>query len=92
MFCERTRTKSLWATFPLLKEYRNVWLFVLIGFSYLVMIGTIYLPEVSQLCNTKPVSFLFFLLPLAYAAWLVFVDEARKLAVRQGIISRRFAW
>ena len=83
---------SVFTSFPLRKDHRNIWLLASILTCYSVLMLAVFLPGLRKICNTKPISVDFFLLPFAYSAFMLTLEEIRKLLVRRKVIPEKYAW
>lgn len=93
VFASRTNYRSLFQRPPFLKKSRNLWLFLGIFITLVLMILIVFLPFCNSIFNTRMPPAEFFFLPLAFALFIIVADELRKLAVRKNFLCfARIAW
>ena len=85
VFITRTHKLSLFRSLPVLKSFRNLWIFVAQFVSIAFMILVIYLPFVNSLFKTAPIPVEFYFIPLGFCVVFIALDEIRKLFFRRGI-------
>jgi magnesium-transporting ATPase (P-type) len=72
----------------------NLYLFPAIGISLLIAVLIVYLPILQWLFNTRPVPWLFWIMPIGWGLLYFVLDELRKVIVRAipWKVSRRIFW
>jgi sodium/potassium-transporting ATPase subunit alpha len=80
----RTRRLSIFQHPPLFnKATQNWYLFPAIAFALVMAIFWLYIPKFQQTLSTSSVPAEHFFLPAAFGLGILFLDEARKFAVRK---------
>ncbi|RDW59706.1 putative calcium-transporting ATPase [Coleophoma cylindrospora] len=91
----RTRRLSIFQHPPAFnKETQNLYLFPAIAFSLVMAIFWLYIPKLQSVLDTSGVPAENFFLPAAFGLGILFLDEARKWAVRKwpGGLLAKCAW
>jgi len=91
----RTRRLSIFQHPPVFnKATQNWYLFPAILFAFVMAIFWLYIPKLQQTLGTSNVPAEHFFLPAAFGLGILFLDEARKWAVRKwptGVLAK-IAW
>ena len=91
----RTRRLSIFQHPPLFNCQSQNWLlFPTMGFALCMAIFWLYIPQLQDVLSTSQVPVEQFFLPAAFGLGILFLDEARKYAVRRwpkGLLGRA-AW
>jgi sodium/potassium-transporting ATPase subunit alpha len=91
----RTRRLSIFQHPPLFNKATQNWLlFPAMGFALCMAIFWLYIPELQNVLGTSQVPVEHFFLPAAFGLGILFLDEARKYAVRRwpkGLLAKA-AW
>ena len=91
----RTRRLSIFQHPPLFNKATQNWLlFPAMGFALCMAIFWLYIPQLQDVLSTSQVPVEQFFLPAAFGLGILFLDEARKYAVRRwpkGLLGRA-AW
>jgi sodium/potassium-transporting ATPase subunit alpha len=91
----RTRRLSIFQHPPAWnKATQNLYLFPAIAFALVMAIFWLYIPKLQQTLGTTSVPAEHFFLPAAFGLGIIFLDEARKWAVRKwptGVLAK-IAW
>lgn len=91
----RTRRLSIFQHPPLFnKATQNWYLFPAMAFALVMAIFWLYIPKLQQTLATSNVPAEHFFLPAAFGLGIIFLDEARKWAVRKwpkGVLAK-IAW
>lgn len=91
----RTRRLSIFQHPPAFnKATQNLYLFPAIAFALVMAIFWLYIPKLQEVLATSRVPAEHFFLPVAFGLGLLFLDEARKWAVRRwprGLLAK-VAW
>ena len=83
LFATRTRMLSIFKSFPLFRNFRNLNLFYSIFVAITIMFFVIYLPVFNESFSTTPIPYQFYLIPLGYSIIIIMLDEIRKLILRK---------
>ena len=86
VFATRTNYRSFFQRLPFMKKSRNLWIFVAQLIAVILLILIIFLPFINTLFNTRHIPIQFFFIPLAFALFILLIDELRKLLVRKKIL------
>jgi len=81
----RAHYLSLWSSFPLRKNHRNLWLFGAQGVSIVLTLAVIYIPFINDVFLTRPIPFQYYFYPVACSVVFIVLDEIRKLLVRKNV-------
>jgi len=85
LFITRAHYLSLWSSFPLRKNHRNLWLFGAQAVSVILMLVMIYIPFINDIFLTRPIPVQFYFYPVACSVVFIVLDEIRKLLVRKNV-------
>ena len=91
----RTRRLSIFQQPPAFnKVTQNLYLFPAILFAFLSAIFFLYIPPIQNAVATTSVPVEYYFLPMTFGLGVLFIDEARKWAVRkwpEGLLAK-IAW
>lgn len=91
----RTRRLSIFQHPPAFnKATQNLYLFPAIAFALVVAIFFLYIPAIQDAVGTTRVPVEYYFLPMTFGLAILFLDEARKWAVRKwpaGLMAK-WAW
>jgi sodium/potassium-transporting ATPase subunit alpha len=85
VFITRTHKLSLFQSLPVLKEHRNLWIFLGQFSSIAFMIFVIYVPFCNTVFKTAPIPVMFYFIPLGFCVIFIGLDELRKLLYRHNV-------
>lgn len=88
----RLRYLSVVEGFPFSKNYQNYKIFLVIFIDLTMTMAVIHIPALSRIFKTRPLPWIFYILPVGYSLIMIAIDELRKLAVRKNLISKKFSW
>ena len=85
LFITRAHFLSLWTSFPLRKNHRNLWLFGSQAVSVILMLVMVYIPFINDIFLTRPIPVQYYFYPVAFSVVFIALDEIRKLLVRKNV-------
>ncbi|CAF0812430.1 unnamed protein product [Brachionus calyciflorus] len=88
----RTRYLSLFKSFPLRRQNRNVVLFLSSFANILFLLILVHIKCFNILINTKPIGVAFYALAFVYSMVIILADELRKLLLRKNILPKAVGW
>lgn len=78
----RTRRRSIFQSNPFSGPTKNLYLFGAMFISLITMLVILYVPFFNNVFNTRPIPVKFYFIPLGFAAFILIMDEIRKLLIR----------